>query len=60
MPMEAQGGAEVKAIFTLSKRLVGTIIWNLSELLNIPLGRSAPKVFGWMIGIEGKRMNEEK
>ena len=50
----------MKAIFTLSKRLVGTIIWNLSELLNIPLGRSAPKVFGWMIGIEGKRMNEEK
>lgn len=31
-------------------QFVASCIWNTSENLNIPLGRFAPIVFGWMIG----------
>ncbi len=35
---------------------VGSLIWNTSEFLKIPLGRFAPIVFEWMIGSKRKRM----
>jgi len=36
-------------------QFIASRIWNISEELKIPLGRFAPKVFGWMIGSKGKR-----
>ena len=33
------------------------IIWNVSELTGIGLGRLAPRVFEKMIGIKGKKAN---
>ena len=41
------------------KTLLQTIafwIWNASERFNIPLGRFAPTVFGWMISKTGKKI----
>ena len=39
------------------KMKIGSIIWNLSEDGIIPpLGKYAPKVFGWMIGSKGKKL----
>jgi hypothetical protein len=35
-------------------QFVASCIWNISENLDIPLGRLAPIVFGWMIGSKGK------
>jgi hypothetical protein len=36
-------------------KIIGKVIWDLSEYLNIPLGNFAPTVFGWMIGRKGKK-----
>lgn len=33
---------------------LASIVWNLSELFNIPLKRFAPTVFHFMIGAKGK------
>lgn len=38
------------------KKIIGTIIWNLSEHFHVPIGKHAPKIFGWMIGSKGKRI----
>jgi hypothetical protein len=38
------------------KEFIGTIIWNTSEFLKIPLGRFAPIVFGWMVNRKGKKL----
>ena len=35
-------------------QFIGVYICNTSEYLKIPLGKYAPKVFGWMIGCKGK------
>ncbi|AGO48292.1 hypothetical protein Phi17:1_gp16 [Cellulophaga phage phi17:1] len=35
------------------KRLIGSLIWNISENLKIPLGKYSPIIFGWMIGSKG-------
>jgi len=35
------------------KKLIGKIIWELSELFEVGLGKYAPTVFGWMIGSKG-------
>jgi hypothetical protein len=32
------------------KQFIGSLIWNTSEHLKIPLKRFAPIIFGWMIG----------
>lgn len=37
-------------------QLISKIIWNLSELSGIGLGRFAPFVFGKMIGCKYKRI----
>lgn len=37
-------------------QLIGSCIWNTSENLNIPLGRFAPIVFGWMIGVKKRKI----
>ena len=37
------------------KQIIGREIWYLSESFNIPLGRFAPTVFGWMMGSKGKK-----
>lgn len=37
-------------------QLIGSVIWNTSEYLKIPLGNLAPIVFGWMIGAKGKKI----
>lgn len=31
-------------------RAFASFIWNVSETYNLPLGRFAPVVFGWIIG----------
>ena len=36
-------------------QLIGSLIWNTSEFLKIPLGKFAPIVFGWMIGHKGTK-----
>jgi hypothetical protein len=42
------------------KRAIGKFIWNLSETGIIPpLGIFAPIVFGWMVGCNGKRIDNE-
>lgn len=41
-------------------QFIGSIIWNTSETLNIPLGFMAPIVFGWMIGVKKNRVNKKK
>ena len=54
----------MKYIFTNMKfwkeetplQFAASCIWNTSENLKIPLGRFGPKVFGWMIGIKGKKI----
>jgi len=38
------------------KEFIGKIIWELSEITMIPLGKYAPIVFGWMIGSKGKKL----
>ena len=37
------------------KKRIGSLIWNTSEALNLPLGKLAPIVFGWMIGSKGEK-----
>lgn len=37
-------------------RIIGKIIWELSELSGIGLGKYAPIVFGWMVGSKGKKL----
>ena len=37
------------------KKLIGSIIWTVSEYCFIDLGKFAPIVFGWMIGRKGKQ-----
>jgi len=37
-------------------KLIGKLIWGFSEYFNIPLGKFAPTVFGWMIGRKGKKL----
>jgi len=37
-------------------QLIGSLIWDTSETLKIPLGKFAPRVFNWMMGSKGKRM----
>lgn len=36
------------------KRLIGRLIWNLSESFHISLGNHGPTIFGWMIGAKGR------
>lgn len=36
-------------------QFIASCIWNTSEYLEIPLGRFAPTVFGWMIGVKNKK-----
>lgn len=38
------------------KKAIGSFIWNFCELHNIRLGMLAPKIFGWMVGSNGKRI----
>lgn len=37
-------------------KIIGKIIWELSEFFSIGLGKYAPIVFGWMIGSKGKKL----
>ena len=37
-------------------KIIGRIIWDLSEGFEIPLGTFAPMVFGWMVGSKGKKL----
>jgi hypothetical protein len=39
-------------------QLIGSYIWNASEYLEIPLGKLAPIIFGWMIGSD--KMEKQK
>jgi len=39
---------------------IGAAIWNTSERLRIPLGKYAPIVFGWMMGVKGERVDDNK
>ena len=48
---------KMSKFFKSIKMEVGRVIWNTSETLNIPLGKYAPKVFGWMIGVKGEKKN---
>jgi len=41
-------------------KLICTIVWEISELLNLSLGRFAPYVFGGKIGRFPKKIKEEK
>lgn len=40
-------------------QFIASCIWNISEDLKLPLGRFAPKVFGWMIGYKAKKVNRK-
>jgi len=40
-------------------QLIGSVIWNTSECLKIPVGNFAAIVFGWMIGSKGKKLNNK-
>lgn len=40
-------------------QFLGSCIWNTSEYLHIPLRRFAPIVFGWMIGVKGKKLKNK-
>jgi hypothetical protein len=40
-------------------QFLGSCIWNTSEYLHIPLGRFAPIVFGWMIGVKGEQFKNK-
>lgn len=51
-PLEEEKRREMKTPL----QLVAGCIWFLSEILNLPLGRFAPIVFGWMIGSKGKKL----
>jgi hypothetical protein len=42
------------------KRFIGAIIWDVSETMHWPLGKCAPKIFGWMIGSKGKQLTKPK
>lgn len=37
------------------KKVLGKIIWDISEFSGIGLGKYAPIVFGWMIGCKEYR-----
>ena len=37
------------------KKFIGSEIWYISESFNISLGRFAPIVFGWMVGVKGNK-----
>ena len=37
-------------------RIIGKIIWDISEFTGIGLGKYAPIVFGWMVGSKGKKL----
>lgn len=41
------------------KRFIATIIWDVSETMKWPLGKYAPKIFGWMIGSKGKKITPQ-
>lgn len=40
------------------KKQFGSLIWNIAEFLDIPLGILTPIVFGWMIGSKGIRVDD--
>ena len=42
------------------ERAFWTVVWEASELCHIGLGRFAPFVFGRMIGVRGKRVDESE
>jgi hypothetical protein len=42
------------------KKKLASIIWNYSELLNIPLGKYAPIVFGIMIETKPNKIQEHE
>jgi len=37
-------------------QFIASLIWNTSERYNVPLGRFAPTVFGWMIVAKRKKI----
>jgi hypothetical protein len=47
-------------ILKQSRKYFATVVWNMSESSGIQLGRFAPKIFGWMIGAEGKLVRKVK
>lgn len=47
-------------MFRKIRRKIATTIWNLSESLNIPLGKLAPFIFGEMIGCKGCKIKSKK
>lgn len=42
------------------KMMIGTLIWNTAESLGFSLGKLAPTIFGWMIGVKGVRVDAEE
>jgi len=39
---------------------LASLIWNISEKYNIPLGKYAPKIFGLMIGYKPRKVLTKK
>lgn len=37
------------------RKIIAKEIWYLSESFNIPLGRFAPVIVGWMLGTRGNK-----
>ncbi len=42
------------------KKIIGTVLWDLSERLGFSLGRYAPMIFGWKIGCKAVRVRPDK
>ena len=38
------------------KRFIGKLIWDFAETFHISLGNLGPTIFGWMVGVKGKRI----
>lgn len=42
------------------KKYIATLIWDFSECFKIPLGNSAPIIFGWMVNSKPIKIKENE
>jgi hypothetical protein len=42
------------------KRFIGKLVWNFAETYHISLGNLGPTIFGWMVGVKGKKVRENE
>ena len=46
-------------LLDMPRQTFATLLWNFSEWSGMGLGRFAPIIFGWMIGVKGKKVEDK-